>query len=169
MKRHSSQLSVLIAVVILACAGAPRAQDSPQAAPADSKPANVAGTWSVSFETPNGTMTQTLTLSQDGSTLTGAIGGERGTADVKGSVSGNNVNFSATRKGQRGTFTMNYTGTADGDTIKGTISGGGGRRGNEGAGGNGGGGGNGSGGGRGGHGGGAGHGNRAFTATRQKS
>src|SRR5271170_4244584 len=160
MKRHSSVFSALTTVVLLACAGAARAQDSA----ADTKPANVAGTWTVSFETQNGTMTQTLTLSQDGSALTGTIGGERGTADVKGTVSGNGVSFSATRKGQRGTFTMNYTGTADGDTIKGTISGGGGRGGNGSAGGNGGGG----GGGRGGHGG-TGHGNRAFTAARQKS
>jgi hypothetical protein len=167
MKRHSSVFSAFIAVVLLTCAGAVRAQDSP----ADSKPANVAGTWTVSFETQNGTMTQTLTLSQDGSTLTGTIGGERGTADVKGTVSGSSVSFSATRKGERGTFIMNYTGTADGDTIKGTISGGGGggRGGNGGAGGNGDGGGGGNGGGRGGHGGGTGHGNRAFTATRQKS
>jgi hypothetical protein len=105
-------------------------------------------------------MSQTLKLTQDGTALTGTIGGERGNADVKGSVSGNNVNFSATRKGQRGTFTMNYPGTVDGDTINGTISGGG--RGGSG-------GGNGSGGGgRGGRGGGMGRGNRTFTATRQK-
>src|SRR5271168_592101 len=101
MKRHLSVFSALVTVVFLACAGAAKAQD----APAGSKPANLAGTWSVSFETPNGTMTQTLTLSQDGTTLTGTIGGERGTAEVKGSVSGNNVSFSAVRKGQHGTFT----------------------------------------------------------------
>ena len=167
MKRYSSVFSALIAVVLLACASAARAQDST----ADTKPSNVAGTWSVSFETRNGTMTQTLTLTQDGSTLTGTIGGERGAADVKGSINGNTISFSATRKGERGTFTMNYTGTVDGDTIKGTISGGAARRGNGGAGDNGGagGGGNGGGGGRGGHGGGMGHANRAFTATRQKS
>lgn len=163
MKPHSWAFSILIVSMLLACSGAARGQDSPQTPPADAKPANVAGSWSVSFETANGTMTQTLTLTQDGSSLTGSIGGERGTADVKGSVSGNNVNFSATRKGQRGTFTMSYAGTVDGDTIKGTISGGGGRTGN-GGGGNG----NGGGGGRGGHGGGNGRGNRTFTATRQK-
>jgi hypothetical protein len=150
----------LIAVALLACSGAAWGQDSPQTPPADAKPAAVAGTWSVSFETQNGTMSQTLTLTQDGTALTGTIGGERGNADVKGSVSGNIVNFSATRKGQRGTFTVNYAGTVDGDTIKGTISGGG--RGGNGSG-------DGSGGGeRGGRRGAMGHGNRTFTATRQK-
>lgn len=167
MRWHSFLFSFLIAGLLLGSAGSLRAQDSPSAPPADVKVANVAGTWSVSFETPNGTMTQTLTLTQDGSALAGTIGGERGTADVKGSVSGNTVNFSATRKGQRGTFTMNYTGTLDGDTIKGTISGGGGHGGHGGGGeGDGGNGGNG-GGGHGGHGR-MGRGNRAFTATRQK-
>jgi hypothetical protein len=167
MRPYAFVFSILLSAVLLGHAGAAQAQDSPQAPPADSKPANVAGTWSVSFETPNGTMTQTLTLLQDGTTLTGTIGGERGTADLKGTIGGNNVNFSATRKGQRGTFTMNYAGTLDGETIKGTISGGGGHEG-YGSGGNGSGGGNGGGGGRGGHGGGAGRGNRTFTATRQK-
>jgi hypothetical protein len=165
MRRQSFWFSILVTGLIFASAGVARGQDSPQAPPSDAKAANVAGTWSVSFETPNGTMTQTLTLTQDGSSLTGTIGGERGTADVKGSVSGSTVNFSATRKGQRGTFTTNYSGTLDGDTIKGTISGGGGHGGN--GGGGGGNGGNG-GGGHGGHGG-MGRGNRAFTATRQKA
>src|ERR1700690_2380060 len=154
MKRHS--FWILIAFLLLACSGAAWGQDSPQTPPADAKPATVAGTWSVSFDTQNGTMSQTLTLTQDGTALTGTIGGERGNADVKGSVSGNNVNFSATRKGQGGPFTMNYAGTVNGDTIKGTISGGG-------SGGNGGGGSKGSGGsGRGGRGGGEGRGNRRF-------
>jgi hypothetical protein len=161
MKLHSFAFSIWIGAVLLASSGAARGQDTPQTPPADAKPANVAGTWSVSFETPNGTMTQTLTLTQDGSALTGTIGGERGTAEVKGSVGGNNVSFSATHKGQRGTFTVNYGGTVDGDTIKGTISGSGGH------GGNGSGGGNGAGGGHGGHGGGVGHGNRTFTAVRR--
>ena len=165
MKPYSFAFSILIAAVLLASSGAVRAQDSPQIPPSDTKPANVGGTWSLSFETPNGTMTQTLTLTQDGTSLSGTIGGDQGTSDVKGSVSGNSVNFSATRKGQRGRFTMNYAGTADGDTIKGTISGSGGRGGNGGGGVNGGGGENPGGAG---HHGGAGRGNRAFTATRQK-
>jgi hypothetical protein len=165
MKLYSFAFSILTVAVLLASSGAVRAQDSPQPPPSDTKPANVGGTWSLSFETPNGTMTQTLTLTQDGTSLSGTIGGDRGTSDVKGSVSGNSVNFSATRKGQRGTFTMNYAGTADGDTIKGTISGSGGRGGNGGGGGNSGGGGNAGGGG---HRGGTGRGSRAFTATRQK-
>ena len=165
MKPYSFAFSILIAAVLLASSGAVWAQDSPQTPPSDTKPANVAGTWSLSFETPNGTMTQTLTLTQDGTSLSGTIGGDRGNSDVKGSVSGNSVNFSSTRKGQRGTFTMNYAGAADGDTIKGTITGSGGRGGNGGGGGSGGGGGNGGGGG---HHGGAGRGNRAFTAIRQK-
>lgn len=133
-----------------------------QSTPSDEKPADVGGTWSVSYETANGTFTQTLTLKQDGATLSGMFGGENKTADVKGTVSGSAVNFSATSKGQRGSITMNYSGTADGDTIKGTISGsggGGGRGGRGGAGG----------GGRSGRGGVMGHGTHNFTATRQKA
>lgn len=168
MKWLSYAFQVLIFVIVLTSSARPaRAQDQPQAPPAqqspsDEKPTQVAGTWSVSYETPNGTFTQTLTLKQDGTSLTGTIGGEQSSSDVKGSVSGNSVNFSVTRKGQRGSITMNYSGTADGDTIKGTISGSAAGAGRGGRGGSG-------GGGRGGRGGGMGHGTHNFTATRQKA
>jgi hypothetical protein len=166
---YTFQISMIV-ICLSSSTRLARAQDQPSSppakpAPSDEKPADVAGTWSVSTETPNGTFTQTLTLKQNGATLSGTIGGEKATSDLTGTVNGNTVNFSFTRKGQRGTMTMNYSGTADGDTIKGTIkpsfAGGGGGRGYGGNGGAGSGGGAraGRGGGRGTH---------TFTATRQK-
>ena len=74
----------------------------------------------MSAETPRGTMTQTLTLQQDGSTLKGTLKGQRGEAPVTGSVTGNKITFTVTRDTPNGSFTIEYSGTVDGDSITGT-------------------------------------------------
>jgi len=84
------------------------------------EPAKVAGAWEMSAETPRGTMTQTLTLQQDGSTLKGTLKGQRGEALVAGSVTGNKITFTVTRDTPNGSFTIEYSGTVDGDSITGT-------------------------------------------------
>ena len=85
------------------------------------EPAKVAGSWEMSIETPRGTMTQTLTLQQDGSTLKGTLKGQRGEAPVTGSVTGNKITFTVTRDTPNGSFTIEYSGTADGDSMTGTA------------------------------------------------
>jgi hypothetical protein len=83
--------------------------------------AKVAGTWEISTEGPNGTMTQTLNLQQDGGTIKGTISGRRGETPVTGTIDGNKVTFQAKREGQNGTFVTDYTATVDGDTMKGKL------------------------------------------------
>lgn len=67
-------------------------------------------------------MTQTLTLQQDGSKLTGTLKGQRGEAPVTGTISGNNISFSVTRSTPNGDMKIDYTGMVSGDTMKGTMA-----------------------------------------------
>jgi hypothetical protein len=99
------------------------------------------GTWQITTEGRRGSLTQTLTLTQDGSTLTGTIaftgGGRRGggggggggglggpIAISEGNVDGSAFSFTMTIDFNGNTFTQRYAGTFEGDTMQGTIEGG---------------------------------------------
>ena len=88
------------------------------------EPAKVAGTWEMSMEGPQGTMTQTLTIEQKGEMIKGTIKGPRGETPFEGTVKGNTISFTVKRSTPRGEMTFEYTGTVEGDTIKGTMRGG---------------------------------------------
>ena len=111
MKRKAYFLAFALAYGLLVALGS-------KAIAAD-EPANVAGTWEMTSQGPRGTRTQTLTISQDGTTIKGAMKGQRGEAPLEGSVTGNNVSFSVKRDTPNGTFTVEYTGTVEGDSMKG--------------------------------------------------
>ncbi len=114
MKRLNRPLMLIVACGIVVMVAA-------QLKAAD-EPAKVDGTWEISSEGPNGTMTQTLTLQQDGSTLKGSISGRRGETPITGSVDGNKVTFQAKRETQNGrTFVTDYSATVDGDSMKGKM------------------------------------------------
>lgn len=85
------------------------------------EPAKADGTWAMSVETPRGTMTQTLTIQQDGGTIKGTLKNQRGDAPLAGSVTGNKVSFTVKRETPNGTFTLEYSGTIDGDSMQGTV------------------------------------------------
>lgn len=62
----------------------------------------------------------TITLKQDGGSLTGSLSGGRG-GDVQisdGKVDGDTVTFTVKREMQGNTMVMKYTGKVSGDTIK---------------------------------------------------
>jgi hypothetical protein len=111
----------------------------------NSEPANVGGAWQISWQGRDGARQATLQFQQDGSNLTGTFQDSRGSSQVTGSVSGNNVVFTVQIQG-RGSLA--FTGTLNGDKMTGTFQPQGG------------------GGGRGGHGGG--QGNRSWTGVRQQ-
>lgn len=83
---------------------------------------SVAGEWQATMETPGEPSVSKLTLIQDGEKLSGTLKGQRGDAQVQGTVKGKEIKFS---------YSINYNGNAvpiaisgmlDGDTIKGTAS-----------------------------------------------
>lgn len=89
---------------------------------ADDQPANVAGTWSMTFEGRNGTVTQTLKFVQDAAgKLTGTLTSPRGDSPIEGTITGNAIDFTVKRSTPNGDFTIEYTGTVDGDSMKGSF------------------------------------------------
>jgi hypothetical protein len=86
------------------------------------EPAKVGGTWEMSSEGPNGPMTSTLTIQQDGGTIKGTLSGRRGDAPLEGTITGNKVSFTVKRQTQNGdTMVIEYTATVDGDSMKGKV------------------------------------------------
>lgn len=85
------------------------------------EPAKVGGTWEMTSESPRGTMTRTLTIQQDGSTIKGTMKSERGESQFEGSVTGNKISFTVKRETPNGAFTIEYSGTVDGDSMQGTA------------------------------------------------
>jgi hypothetical protein len=83
--------------------------------------ANVAGTWTMSSETPQGARESTLTLKQEGTALTGTIKGARGENPVTGSVAGNEVKFSYTLSMQGNEIKIDYVATVDGAAMTGVA------------------------------------------------
>jgi hypothetical protein len=111
MKKLTYPLLVAFAMgVLLMIAGSALAAD---------EPANVAGKWEMSSEGPNGTMTQTLTITQDGGTIKGTLTGRRGDTPFEGTVTGSKISFTVKRETPNGTFVTDYTATVDGDSMKG--------------------------------------------------
>lgn len=83
--------------------------------------ANVAGTWTLSVESPQGTRESTLTLTQNGTALTGTIKGARGENPVTGSVAGNEVKFGYTLSMGGNEIKIDYVATVDGATMTGVA------------------------------------------------
>lgn len=86
-------------------------------------PAKVAGTWEMTNMGRNGTVTNTLTLTQDGGTLKGTMKGMNGMEIPleNATVSGNSIDFTVTRMGRNGEVKVEYKGSVDGNTMKGTF------------------------------------------------
>jgi len=85
--------------------------------------ADATGKWSFETQGRNGPMTQTLNLTQDGSTLSGTMTGGRG-REVQisdGKVDGNNVSFTVVRQFRGNQMSIKYTGVISGDEMKLTI------------------------------------------------
>ncbi len=85
------------------------------------KAANVAGTWELSMQGRRGTVTQTLTIEQDGDKIRGTLEGPRGSSNFEGTVKGDDVRFAVKRETPRGEFEMDYSGKVDGDAMKGSA------------------------------------------------
>lgn len=82
---------------------------------------DVTGDWELTVQTPRGDRTQQVHFEQDGENLTVTMEGRRGPIEAKGSVKGNDIEWSFTRETPRGEFTMTYTGTVEGDTMSGEV------------------------------------------------
>ncbi len=107
----------LIVLAFLLTASLLVAQDSQSN---NSQPANVGGTWQISWQGRSGTQQATMQIQQDGSKLSGTFEDASGSSSVTGSIAGNNLSFSVQIQGRP--MTLAFTGTIDGDKMSGTFS-----------------------------------------------
>jgi hypothetical protein len=82
---------------------------------------NVTGEWAFNVTTDQGGGTPTITLKQDGEKLTGKYVGQLGTADLTGTVKGNDIKFTFTLDVQGQQAPVNYEGTVEKNTMKGKL------------------------------------------------
>lgn len=80
-----------------------------------------AGTWNTTMNTPMGAQNGTLTLTDDGGTLTGKMSGPQGEIEIKdGSANGNDASWKADISSPMA-MTLEFSATADGDTMSGSV------------------------------------------------
>jgi hypothetical protein len=92
------------------------------AAPASAQ-ANVAGTWAITIEGPEGPAGATAVLEQDGSAFSGTIEVDQaeGAEITGGMIDGNTVSFQLVVSVQGAEFALEVTGEVDGDMIEGEM------------------------------------------------
>ena len=83
--------------------------------------ADVSGTWTLSFNSPQGTAEGTLTLKQDGDQVTGTYNGPRNAAPVSGTVSGDDIKLTATLDVGGQSLKLAFTVKVAADKIDGLI------------------------------------------------
>ena len=126
--KHGALLTALLGTALLTMA------------PAQASAQNLAGVWEITRETARGTFTQTLTLTVEGSAITGTLaftGGGRGGGGgggpqsfpvSDGTLEGNSFTFTVTLSFGGNSIEQMYSGTVEGNTITGTVRGGRGDR-----------------------------------------
>ena len=83
---------------------------------------DVTGAWTFEVETAAGSGSPSFTFKQEGENLTGTYKGLFGTADLTGTVKGNEIKISFKVDYQGQTFEITYEGKIeDKDTMKGTV------------------------------------------------
>ena len=93
------------------------------ALPAAAQKTDLTGKWLFTVVTDAGTGTPTVTLKQQGDSLTGHYSSQLlGEADLKGAVKDKSFNFSFQTTVQGTTLTVNYSGTVESnDELKGSV------------------------------------------------
>ena len=83
--------------------------------------ASLAGIWNLKIVSPQGTRTPLMTLTQDGSVLTGNYKGMRGEAPIAGTVHGNAFELTVKLEGAGTSLVVQYKGTVTGNTMAGRV------------------------------------------------
>lgn len=108
----------LLAVMAVFIAAPVSAQDAPRV-----PTAQVAGSWDVSFTSPQGAATWRVKLDQAGDTLRGSVAtGDFGTLDLTdGWITGNDLSFTVNLNFNGTPIQVNFAGTVKGDTVQGNV------------------------------------------------
>ncbi len=119
MKR-ARVLTIALAVVF-GLAATTFAQEKPKEQPKEAQAVNVTGTWDMSVETQQGTISVTCTFKQEEEKLTGTLASQMGETALEGSVKGNDIVFAIVFNMQGQDMTITYVGKIDGDAMSGSM------------------------------------------------
>ncbi|MDK1023153.1 MAG: hypothetical protein QGD92_02855 [Gammaproteobacteria bacterium] len=82
---------------------------------------SASGTWNITTNSPMGSQDGTLSLTEEGSSLTGKMSGPQGDIDItEGTVDGNNLTWKAQVTSPMA-ITLEVSASVDGDSISGDI------------------------------------------------
>jgi hypothetical protein len=114
MKKARSTTGIALWALLIMLAVSPRAAEAQ---------ADLSGTWQLAVNTDNGLTNPTMTLSQQGTTLTGEYSSQAlGVSEVRGNVDGNDVTITFTASLQGQSIPVVYSGTiAEDGTLSGTL------------------------------------------------
>ena len=82
---------------------------------------DVTGKWNMTFDTDQGTTTATMTLQQDGDTLTGELVSDQGTLEFEGTITGDTLEWVMEVDAGGAFIEIAMDGTVDGDEMVGTA------------------------------------------------
>jgi hypothetical protein len=82
---------------------------------------NVAGAWELSINGPEGVLSATADLKQDGDKLTGTITAPQGSANMTGNVKGKAVFLTFSMDTPQGPIEIKINGEVEGDSVKGVL------------------------------------------------
>lgn len=82
---------------------------------------SVAGGWDLSINGPEGPISATCTLKQDGEKVSGTLESPQGTVNLAGEMKGKNLSMSFTLQTPQGNLDIKVTGEVDGASMKGMI------------------------------------------------
>jgi hypothetical protein len=82
---------------------------------------NIAGNWELTINGPEGAITATAALKQDGDAVSGTISSPQGTVDLKGTYKAKKVDLAFSIQGPQGALDIKVNGEVEGDDMKGII------------------------------------------------
>ncbi len=107
---------VVLAVCMFVAAMPAFSQDAAKPAPA-----NVAGAWDTTLESPQGPMQVVTTIKQDGEKITGTQASPMGEAPLEGTIVGNEIKYTIKIDMQGNQMVISFTAKVDGDAMTGTF------------------------------------------------
>jgi len=103
-------------ILALGATGTLLAQDAPV------KPADIAGVWEMTTQTPQGDMTSDATFVQEGEKIKFTATGFQGMEMAgEGTVKGQDLEWTVTISTPQGDFMLTYKGKVDGETMTGEV------------------------------------------------
>ena len=82
---------------------------------------DVAGNWELNINGPQGPITATATLKQDGDKVTGTFSGPQGDVETSGTLKGSTLSLAFSVNTPQGSLSITMNGEVDGPSIKGVL------------------------------------------------